>query len=332
MSSSELCSNTMVSVIIPAYNVESSLEHCVRSVLNQSYRNFEIILIDDGSKDNTAPICDRLAQQYTNVSVVHQCNSGVSVARNKGIDISKGKYLCFIDSDDYVEPDYLLHLLGGMRDANADISFCNLCGKLMLVRKPIMESPSEIVDAVLGYGKAEDNQGACNKMFDRDVVGDLRFDADIFMGEDTLFCIDYAKRCKKGVYVHQELYHYEVPTSSHAYRSDPKLLRKYLTYIDSRKMMLKDTSMLEDRTTRLIKNSYLKSLKDSYFIARSCKQKEEQQHLCRLVASAYTDGINIYRSNAPFTYFFMSRGPKSFDLWMLVYGKWHGLLRRLSLG
>lgn len=319
----------MVSVIIPVYNVTSSLERCVRSVLNQSYRDFEIILIDDGSKDGSADICDRLVQKYTNIRVVHQSNSGVSAARNRGIELAKGRYLCFVDSDDYVERDYLRSLLLGLEHAGADIAFCDLCGKQLLVSKQTMESSSEIINAILGYGKDENNQAVWNKMFDRDVVGDLRFNADIFLGEDTLFCVEYAKRCKRGVYVSQGLYHYDDSTSSNAYRSNPKLLKKYLTYIKSRERMLEDTSMLEEGTIRRIQNSYLKSLYDSYFIARSCKQKEIQQRLCHQVATADAKGISIFGSDAPFTCYFMSKGPRIFDLWMLAYGKYHGLLNRL---
>ena len=320
----------MISVIIPAYNVESSLERCALSVMGQTYKDFEVVLIDDGSTDSTPSICDALGQKYANIKVLHQKNSGVSAARNKGIDIAKGEYLCFIDSDDYVEPDYLEQLYHAIDSNQADLAGCDQVGKSMLIKEDVMDSSSKIVDAILGYGKRENNQAVWNKLFKKAIIGDLRFPTDIFLGEDTLFCVEYAKRCKKGIHIHKGLYHYDEPTASTAYRSDPKLLKKYLTYIESRKRMLKDVSMLNATTVQYIKDSYLKSIKDSYFIARAGNQKTTQLQLCHLMASAKDSGISISRSSAPFTYFFMGRGPKVFDLWMLLYGKYHGFLKRLK--
>ena len=321
----------MISVIIPAYNVAPLLERCYQSIQTQTYKDFEVILIDDGSTDQTPEICEELAKNNANTRVVHQKNSGVSAARNKGIEIASGDYLCFIDSDDYVEPEYLQSLYHAIESADADLAECDQFGKSMLIKEDIMDSPSKIIDAILGYGKRENNQAVWNKLFKKTVIQDLRFPVDIFLGEDTLFCVEYAKRCKKGVHVHKGLYHYEEPTASNAYRSDPKLLKKYLTYIESRRRMLKDISMLSVTTVRYLRNSYLKSIKDSYFIARAGRQWKTQLELCSLVASVRSEGINIYRSDSPFTYFFMAKGPKVFDLWMLLYGKYNGLLQRLNI-
>ncbi len=319
----------MISVVIPAYNVASTLERCIRSMLIQTYKDLEIILIDDGSTDQTPGLCDKLVHEDSRIKVVHQPNSGVSAARNKGIELAKGDYLCFVDSDDFVEPDYLQRLLHSITSANADIAICDPFGKAIPVKEGILGSPSEIIDAILGYGKTEINQAVWNKLFRKEVIQNLRFATDIFLGEDTLFGVEFAKHCKRGCHVSKGLYHYEEPTASTAYRSDPKLLKKYLTYIESRKRMLMDTSMLNAATVQLIKNSYLKSIKDSYFVARASNQKEIQRQLCRQMALSKSYGISIYKSAAPFTYFFMGLGPKVFDLWMLLYGKYHGLLKRL---
>ena len=89
--------------------------------------------------------------------------------------------------------------------------------------------------------------------------------------------------------------------------------------------------MLSVTTVRYLRNSYLKSIKDSYFIARAGRQWKTQLELCSLVASVRSEGINIYRSDSPFTYFFLTKGPKVFDLWMLLYGKYNGLLQRLNI-
>lgn len=94
---------TLVSVIIPIYNVELYLEECIKSVINQTYKNLEIILIDDGSIDKSGEICDRFAKQDSRIKVIHKENEGLSVARNTGIDIAKGEYIQFVDADDYID-------------------------------------------------------------------------------------------------------------------------------------------------------------------------------------------------------------------------------------
>ena len=99
-----------ISIIIPVYNVKEYLKRCVDSVLNQSYKNIEVILIDDGSTDGSEKICDEYAKKDKRVVVVHQKNSGVSASRNKGIELATGKYLSFIDADDYVSENYIFDL------------------------------------------------------------------------------------------------------------------------------------------------------------------------------------------------------------------------------
>ena len=95
----------LISVIIPAYNVDRYLKKCVESVVHQTWKNIEIIIVDDGSTDNTGELCDELAKTYQNIIVIHQLNGGLSVARNTGLEHSKGEWIAFLDSDDWVEPD-----------------------------------------------------------------------------------------------------------------------------------------------------------------------------------------------------------------------------------
>lgn len=108
--------NIFVSVVIPVYNAENTIEKCVTSVLKQIYRNLEIILIDDGSKDRSHEILDKFAELDARIKVVHQANAGVSAARNKGIDISTGKYICFVDSDDFIPANYVDTLLNTSKE------------------------------------------------------------------------------------------------------------------------------------------------------------------------------------------------------------------------
>ena len=112
----------VISVVVPVYNTECFLRECIESVLNQTYTNFELILIDDGSTDGSGAICVEYAQKDRRIRVFRQNNSGVSSARNKGIVESAGKYICFIDSDDFISVNYFEYLYSLLKKYNADIS------------------------------------------------------------------------------------------------------------------------------------------------------------------------------------------------------------------
>ncbi|MBQ5852329.1 MAG: glycosyltransferase family 2 protein, partial [Lachnospiraceae bacterium] len=101
----------MISIVVPVYNVEKYLERCVDSLINQTYENIEILLIDDGSKDNSGQMCDEYANKDSRITVYHKENGGLSDARNYGMDRAKGEYIIFIDSDDYVEPNMMEFLI-----------------------------------------------------------------------------------------------------------------------------------------------------------------------------------------------------------------------------
>ena len=114
----------LISVILPIYNVEKYLEKCLKSVINQTYKNLEIILVDDGSKDNSPQICDEYAVKDKRIVVIHKSNGGLSDARNAGIEIAKGKYITLIDSDDYVELEMYEKLYNKAISDNLDIAIC----------------------------------------------------------------------------------------------------------------------------------------------------------------------------------------------------------------
>ena len=116
----------LISVIVPVYNVEKYLHKCIKSILDQTYKNLEIILVNDGSKDNSGMICDEFAKIDSRVKVIHQLNQGASVARNVGIDVSNGDYIGFVDSDDFIEPDMYELLLKNLLKNKVDVSICGI--------------------------------------------------------------------------------------------------------------------------------------------------------------------------------------------------------------
>ena len=118
--------NDLISIIIPVYKVEKYLEKCIESVLKQTYTNLQIILVDDGSPDNCGKICDEYAKRDSRIDVIHKVNGGLSEARNVGISKAKGRYIGFVDSDDYIKENMYEILLNLIKKYDADVSICNL--------------------------------------------------------------------------------------------------------------------------------------------------------------------------------------------------------------
>lgn len=155
----------LISVIIPVYNADQYLRRCLDSILSQSYTTLEVILIDDGSQDNSPALCDALAQHDARIRVIHQENQGVSAARNAGISAAAGDYLVFIDADDYVANDFFEHLLQAATQQQADIVCCNLTELLngevvQLLSLPLVRSSRLVTDLPSVYGDITGNQEA----------------------------------------------------------------------------------------------------------------------------------------------------------------------------
>ena len=121
-----------ISVIVPVYNTEKYLHRCIDSILAQTYTDFELLLINDGSTDESGEICDEYAKKDSRIVVIHKVNEGVSIARNTGIKRSSSKYITFIDSDDYIANDMIEQLYIALHNTESDISVCNFQSKLPL--------------------------------------------------------------------------------------------------------------------------------------------------------------------------------------------------------
>ena len=117
--------NPLISFIIPVYNVEKYLAECIESVLCQSYANIEIILVDDGSTDKSADICDKYSEKYDRIHVIHKKNGGASSARNEGLCIAQGSYVAFVDSDDFISPVMAEKLIAAINETDSDLAMCS---------------------------------------------------------------------------------------------------------------------------------------------------------------------------------------------------------------
>lgn len=195
------------SVIVPIYNREKSIKKCVDSILRQSEKDFELILVDDGSTDNSLKICKDFEKTDNRIIVIHKENGGVSSARNAGIDVARGKYVVFVDSDDYVDNNYLEIL--SSKDADLVISgviFESTQNKFDLLNEFALLDEKLIVDFFNQYYSLQ----CCSKKYDRNIIkkNNLRFDTSIYYGEDALFCAKYVNRCKTISYIQAYTYHY----------------------------------------------------------------------------------------------------------------------------
>lgn len=203
-----------VTIIIPVYNVACYIDKCLQSVAVQTYHNIEIVLVDDGSTDNSGYICDDFAIRHDAITkVIHSENHGPSAARNLGLSVAEGDYVTFIDSDDWVEPNFVEILVRCMEQDNADMSCCGLLydyneGKnpVHIIEKDMVYDHQETYRHILmdtqyyGY--------VCNKMFRRTLISDMRFDESLRSSEDMDFTTRYAALAKKSVYNGSQLYHY----------------------------------------------------------------------------------------------------------------------------
>lgn len=204
--------NIKVSVIVPIYNTEKYIEECIQSICNQTYNNLEIILVDDGTKDSAGKIADKYAAIDSRITVIHKQNQGVSAARNSGLDIATGDYICFADSDDYLMPDYVEYLLGLAIDNNVEIAlttqtFTNFYGQQVDKVNVYMCSAEQATIDILLYKMPI---GVYCKIFKRSflVENKIRFVDDIFIGEGFNFNTAAFQRAEKVCISNRRIYYY----------------------------------------------------------------------------------------------------------------------------
>lgn len=183
----------LISIIVPIYNVEQYLDDCLVSILNQTYKNLEIILIDDGSTDNSCKICDKYAEKDSRIIVIHKENGGVSSARNAGLQISKGVYIGFVDPDDWITRDMYEVLYNNIKKYNANVSVCKY--KIQKERNFTNKTETSIGDTkflnseesmyyMLSYQEGY-ACGPCNKLYKKEIL--KNFNKKYSIGEDLLF-------------------------------------------------------------------------------------------------------------------------------------------------
>ena len=206
--------NKKISVIVPIYNTSKYLVRCVDSIRNQTYRNLEIILIDDGSTDDSLKVCKLLAEEDDRIKVIHQDNTGLAETRNKGIDIASGDYICFIDSDDYIESGMVETLLKNAERTNSDVSGIRAFIHLRNGRvegfkngKREIVSTKGIREAVSSYSDGVISIAAWDKLYKKEALDGIRFDKNVFK-EDVDFILRLCIAGRSFVSDTKEFYHY----------------------------------------------------------------------------------------------------------------------------
>lgn len=214
--------NSLISVIIPAYNVGSFFNNCIDSIVNQTYSDLEIIIVDDGSTDDTPKNCDDWAKKDSRIKVVHKENGGASSARNAGLDIADGDYIAFVDADDYLDNDMYEIMLRELEQNNADAVRCAIVRESSNGYKEYWGEKNAQVKIIDNHQLLCDVGEAvgilpvspCNKLFKRECIGDIRFHTAFKYAEDTLFNFQVAQNINKMVYHDVARYHYVNNTES----------------------------------------------------------------------------------------------------------------------
>lgn len=231
----------LISIIVPVYGVEKYLNACVDSILAQTYQNLEVILIDDDSPDRCGAICDEYARRDSRVKVIHKPNGGAASARNRGLDIAKGDYICLIDSDDWVTPDFVEKLRHALIKAQADVSVCSFKnvfrnGETMNpIPYPVWESMSQV--QFLERFLTDWTSGmATNKMFKSVLLRDVRY-AEGHKIDDEFFTYQAIMNSSRVVMFDEPLYSYRMRGSSvmaSAGQYPERMMRDRLEYLEQR--------------------------------------------------------------------------------------------------
>ena len=205
----------LISVIIPVYGVENYISQCLDSIINQSYQNLEIIVINDGTKDRSAEIAKEYARKDSRIRVYDYENAGVSVARNRGLDLAKGDYISFVDSDDWLNSDFYKKLADALETNDADIAKCSIVETDTVTEKNIcfQKSKAKEADFDLYFGKV----GILwivvwNALYKREIVTDVRYPAGVNF-EDNYGSGMYIFKAKKVIELKDALYYYRYNTS-----------------------------------------------------------------------------------------------------------------------
>lgn len=246
--------NELISIIIPVYNAENYITNTIQALQAQTYKNLEVIFVNDGSSDNTEKVCMEQIKDDNRFCIYTKENSGPSATRNYGLNFAKGTYLAFIDGDDYIYPDYIKYLYELIKKYDADMANCEYYKLLDTQTPPVFNA--DVKEMVFNrtealqkmYCKTYLTGYPCLKLFKREMIQDIRFPEDINYAEDIVFVDKVLKKCRKVAYGNRILYLYYQHASSITHKIDSERLKKSWKYHENyfEKNMKSEMPELED--------------------------------------------------------------------------------------
>lgn len=295
--------NILVSVIIPVYQTEKYLWRCVESVRKQSYKDLEILLIDDGSTDKSPAICDNLALLDKRVKVVHKANGGISSARNEGLKIAKGDYVTFLDSDDFLQEHFIKYLLFLCRKHKAQMAACKLYSGSGSDFKGIsMKGNAEVFDKKKAFLSRKFKSGVVGKLYKRELLEGLYFPvSDHFNYEDEALSYRFLYRSDRAVLSAKPLYYY--------YKNTESTTRKENHYkpMDFYEVLRERIRFFADKDKELLEHSWEYLCLNLMLFYMSCKKDKKNTNdtgkIFKLFQEAYFK--MLYNKVTPFRYKFM---------------------------
>lgn len=211
----------LISIIVPIFNVSKYLDNCVESILNQNYKNIELILVDDGSTDGSEKKCDDWAQKDSRVVVIHKENGGSADSRNVGMEAAKGEYIGFVDSDDWIAPEMYEKLIEVIHERNLDMSVCFFKAvsdenyEFNNTEYPTTEyTGRDFANLIIAEKKPRISYAIWKCLYKREVIKDIKFYKGVHYNEDAVFLIESLWNAKKMAFIDAPMYYYRVHESS----------------------------------------------------------------------------------------------------------------------
>ena len=256
----------LVSVIIPVYNVENFISDALESVCSQTYKNIEIICVDDGSKDNSLSILNFYSEKDNRIKIITQENSGVSGARNNGIRNAQGEYICFLDSDDFMHPQYIELQLKAIQNTGAEVAFCRFKNVPENSKpenfKSLKQNSFKISNNPLAdfmFKREKIDSSSCNKLYLRSIVAENLFKLGVSRGEDEIFVLNILSKIKKAVANPQTLLFYRNRGGSLTKQniSETYLFDHYLAFITMSEILLRESSLKQTKLSEKQVKKYI---------------------------------------------------------------------------
>lgn len=307
----------LVTVVVPVYNTGKYIDRCLKSIVNQTYKNLEIILVDDGSTDNSSLLCDEWKKKDKRIIAVHKKNAGLGMARNSGIEYATGEYVSFVDSDDFVDLDIYELLVRNIEKSNADTSYCSLkqySNKTKKIRdfpqpRVGVFSGKEVLYDILGAPPEEKDDykkemSVCAVLFSTKIIKDnhISFVSEReFICEDLIFDFQYLSCAQKVVVSEETKYYYCVNDNSLTHKYNPKrfeqdiiLYKKVLelineTFDNKEVVILRFNKLL----LGLIRVCFVQEVKNS-----NCNIEEKKKRLNKMASNEVVQGV---LSNYPYS-------------------------------